>query len=126
MEQVQKPDRRAFSPHAVRHLFVTQHLVWIKGEAGNDQEEQQRLKAGLVQIMGWHSRETMRIYDHTFSLQEAVQKLHEFQRKAEQQASGVGAELSLLPLPASQEQEMVIIEEIGPADAFTRLWEELV
>jgi site-specific recombinase XerD len=126
MEQVQKRYRVSFTPHAVRHLFVTQHLVWIKEEAGNDQEEQQRLKAGLVQIMGWHSRETMRIYDHTFSLQEAVQKLHEFQRKAEQQASGVGAELSLLPLPASQEEEIVLIEEIGPADAFTQLWEELV
>ncbi len=126
MEQVQKRYCVSFTPHAVRHLFVTQHLVWIKEEAGNDQEEQQRLKAGLVQIMGWHSRETMRIYDHTFSLQEAVQKLHEFQRKAEQQASGVGAELSLLPLPASQEEEIVIIEEIGPADAFTQLWEELI
>lgn len=126
MERAKAGYRVSFTPHAVRHLFVTQHLVWIKQEAGDDPEEQQRLKAGLVQIMGWHSWETMRIYDHTFSLQEAVQKLHEFQKQAEQRASGVGAELSMLPLPSSQEQEIVIVEEIGPADAFTQLWEELV
>lgn len=123
MEQAKTRYRVSFTPHAVRHLFVTQHLVWIKEEARDDQEEQQRLKAGLVQIMGWHSPETLRIYDHTFSLREAVQKLHEFQKKAEQQVSGAGAGLPLLPLPASQEEEIVIIEEIEPIDAFTQLWE---
>ena len=125
MEQVKKRYRVSFTPHAIRHLFVTQHLVWIKEEAGDDPEEQQRLKAGLVQIMGWHSRETMRIYDHTFSLQEAVRKLHEFQRKAEQQALRGGAEPTLCELPSSRE-EVVIIEELESPDAFTQLWEELI
>ena len=83
MERAKKRYRLSFTPHAIRHLFVTQHLVWINEEAADDQQEQQRLKAGLVQIMGWHSRETMQIYDHTFSVQEAVHTLHEFQREAE-------------------------------------------
>jgi hypothetical protein len=104
---------------------VTQHLVWIKEEAGDDPEEQQRLKAGLVQIMGWHSRETMRIYDHTFSLQEAIRKLHAFQRKTEQQALRGGTEPTLCELPSSREG-VVIIEELESPDAFTQLWEELV
>lgn len=125
MEQVQKRYRVFFTPHAVRHLFVTQHLVWIKAEAGNDQEEQQRLKAGLVQIMGWHSRETMRIYDHTFSIQEAVQKLHAFQRHAGHQAAReIKEPAALAPFPAFQ-QESTIIEESEPPNAFAQLWEDL-
>lgn len=125
MKQVKKRYRVSFTPHAIRHLFVTQHLVWIKEEAGNDSEEQRRLKAGLVQIMGWHSRETIHIYDHTFSLQEAVQKLHAFQRRAEQHALSRGAEPTLDELPLSEE-EVVLIEEAEPPDAFTQLWEELL
>jgi len=126
MEQVQKRYRVSFTPHAVRHLFVTQHLVWIKEEAGNDREEQQRLKAGLVQIMGWHSRETMRIYDHTFSIQEAVHKLHEFQRKAESQVQMAVEVPSTLALPSSRQEEVTIIEDIELPNTFAQLWEELV
>src|SRR5437667_10225871 len=126
MEQVQKPDRRAFSPHAVRHLFVTQHLVWIKGEAGNDQEEQQRLKAGLVQIMGWHSRETMRIYDHTFTIQEAVQKLHAFQKKAEHQVAQTVEALVTRPEESVITREITVIEESEPPNVFAQLWEDML
>lgn len=125
MEQVKKRYHVSFTPHAIRHLFVTQHLVWIKEEARDNPEEQQRLKAGLVQIMGWHSRETIHIYDHTFSLQEAVRKLHAFQRKAEQQALRGGAEPTPWEFPASGE-EIVVIEGLESPDAFTQLWEELV
>lgn len=125
MKQVEVRYRVSFTPHAIRHLFVTQHLVWIKEETGDDQEEQQHLKAGLVQIMGWRSRETMRIYDHTFSIQEAVQKLHAFQRKAERQAAkAVEEPASLEPFSPSQ-QEITIIEENEQPNAFAQLWEDL-
>jgi len=126
MEQVQRRYQVFFTPHAIRHLFVTQHLVWIKEEAGDDREEQQRLKAGLIQIMGWHSRETMRIYDHTFSIQEAVQKLHEFQRKAEHQAIQAIATSASLEPNLTEEREVTIIEESEPLNTFAQLWEELV
>ncbi len=126
MNQAMKRYQVSFTPHAVRHLFVTQHLVWIKEEAGDDREEQQRLKAGLVQIMGWHSRETMRIYDHTFSLQEAVHKLHEFQRKAESQVQMAVEASSPLALPSARQEEITIIEDLEPPSAFAQLWEELV
>ncbi len=125
MEQVNKRYRVACTPRAVRHLFVTQHLVWIKEEAGDDREEQQRLTAGLVQIMGWHRRESMRIYDPTFSLQEAVQNLHAFPRKAAQQALRGGAEPALGEPPSSGE-EVVIIEESESPEAFPQWWEALV
>ena len=126
MEQAKKRYQVSFTPHAVRHLFVTQHLVWIKEETGDDREEQQRLKAGLVQIMGWHSRQTMRIYDHTFSIQEAVHKLHEFQRKAESQAQMAVEAPSPLALPSSRQEEITLIEVVEPPNAFAQLWEELV
>jgi hypothetical protein len=126
MEQAKQRYQVSFTPHAVRHLFVTQHLVWIKEEAGDDREEQQRLKAGLVQIMGWHSRQTMRIYDHTFSIQEAVHKLHEFQRKAESQAQMAVEAQSPLALPSLLQEEITIIEVVEPPNAFAQLWEELV
>jgi site-specific recombinase XerD len=127
MERVQKRYRVSFTPHAVRHLFVTQHLVWIKEEAADDQEERQRLKAGLVQIMGWHSRETMRIYDHTFSVQEAVQKLHRFQREAETRSQALVAaqEQSSPDVLPSQEETIAVIEEVEPRNAFAHVWEEL-
>jgi hypothetical protein len=86
---------------------------------------QQRLKAGLVQIMGWHSRETMRIYDHTFSIQEAVQKLHVFQRNAEQQAARESEEPAALAPSPSCQQEIRIIEESELPNAFAQLWEDL-
>jgi site-specific recombinase XerD len=126
MKQVELRYRVSFTPHAIRHLFVTQHLVWIKEETGDDREEQQRLKAGLVQIMGWHSRETMRIYDHTFTLQEAVQKLHAFQKKAEQQVTQA---VEVLVTPSKQSeitQEITVIEEGEPPNAFAQLWEEML
>ncbi len=125
MEQAKKRYQVSFTPHAVRHLFVTQHLVWIKQEAGDDREEQQRLKAGLVQIMGWHSRETMRIYDHTFSIQEAVHKLHEFQRKAESQAQRAVEAPGTLVLLSPLQEEITVIEDVEPPNAFAQLWEEL-
>jgi site-specific recombinase XerD len=125
MKQVEVRYQVSFTPHAIRHLFVTQHLVWIKEETGDDREEQQRLKAGLVQIMGWHSRETMRIYDHTFSIQEAVQKLHAFQRKAERQAPrAIEVPASLEPCSPFQ-QEITISEENEQPNAFAQLWEDL-
>lgn len=126
MEQAAKRYQVTFTPHAVRHLFVTQHLVWIKEEAGDDREEQQRLKAGLVQIMGWHSRETMRIYDHTFSIQEAVHTLHEFQRKAEHRVQMALQEPCVQELSSTPQGMITIIEDVEPPNAFAQLWEELV
>ena len=122
MERVKKRYRLSFTPHAIRHLFVTQHLVWIKEEAADDQEEQQRLKAGLVQIMGWHSRETMQIYDHTFAVQEAVHKLHSFQREAERRALMAVQEHCLQP----SQDDITIIEDTESRNAFAQLWEDLV
>jgi integrase len=119
MTQAQKRYQVCFTPHAIRHLFVTQHLVWIKEAAGDSREEQQRLKAGLVQIMGWHSRETMQIYDHTFSLQEAVSQLHAFQRRAESQALLRATDAPADPTPNA------VIEEAEESDAFAQLWEDL-
>jgi len=126
MKQVELRYRVSFTPHAIRHLFVTQHLVWIKEETGDDREEQERLKAGLVQIMGWHSRETMRIYDHTFTLQEAVQKLHAFQKKAEQQVTQAVEVLVTPPEQSEITQEITVIEEGEPPNAFAQLWEEML
>jgi integrase len=125
MKLVEARYRVSFTPHAIRHLFVTQHLVWIKEETGDDWEEQQRLKAGLVQIMGWHSRETMRIYDHTFSIAEAMQKLHAFQRKAERQAALAVEEPASLESFSPCQQEITIIEEREQPDVFAQLWEDL-
>jgi phage-related protein len=106
---------------------VTQHLIWIKEEVPDDKEEQRNLKAALVHIMGWHSRETMRIYDHTFSLQEAVQKLHSFQKRAEsgsRERVVAQGNTSDDTHNISEDQVVVIDETVSP-NAFAQLWEEL-
>ena len=126
MERVKKRYRLSFTPHAIRHLFVTQHLVWINEEAADDQQEQQRLKAGLVQIMGWHSRETMQIYDHTFSVQEAVHKLHSFQREAESRALAAAREPFSPESVQPSQDDITIIEDTEPLNAFAQLWEALI
>jgi site-specific recombinase XerD len=127
MGRAKKRYKVAFTPHAIRHLYVTQHLVWIKEEAPDDKEEQRNLKAALVHIMGWHSRETMRIYDHTFSLQEAVQKLHSFQKRAENRSRErivAQGDTSDATYNVSEDQIVVIDETVSP-NAFAQLWEEL-
>ena len=46
MEQAAKRYQVTFTPHAVRHLFVTQHLVWIKEEAGTTEKSSSVSKLG--------------------------------------------------------------------------------
>ena len=76
--------------------------------------------------MGWHSRETMRIYDHTFSIQEAVHTLHEFQRKAEHRVQMALQEPCVQELSSTPQGMITIIEDVEPPNAFAQLWEELV
>ncbi len=72
MKQVEVRYDVTFTPHTIRHLFVTNYLSWIKEQASDNPEEQRKMKEGLRLFMGWRSRRTMEVYDHTFSEQEAL------------------------------------------------------
>ena len=127
MKRVEARYHVTFTPHALRHLFVTNYLAWVKEQAPDNPEEQRKMKEGLRLFMGWRSRRTMEIYDHTFSAQEALLSVARFQHESEQFGDRIRISnrlevpVAAVPSLASQEQE-----QIDPPDnAFTRLWENL-
>ena len=127
MKRVEARYHVTFTPHALRHLFVTNYLAWVKEQAPDNPEEQRKMKEGLRLFMGWRSRRTMEIYDHTFSAQEALLSVARFQQESEQFGDRIRISnrlevpVAAVPSLASQEQE-----QIDPPDnAFTRLWENL-
>jgi len=54
-----------------------------------------------------------------------VQKLHEFQRKAERQAARAVEESASLEPSSPFQQEITIIQENEQPNAFAQLWENL-
>ncbi len=115
-----------FTPHAVRHLFVTEFMKWIREEeAPNDPERQRFLLRGLQTIMGWRNGRTIVIYNHTFAMQDAVRVVHAFQQRIELPFTASGAPL-MQEVAASAGLITVTVPEDFGATArtkFTALWE---
>ena len=74
-----------FSPHDIRHLFITEYLIWLKHAcgAGTDQFDSERYlrerEAFGLSIMGWRSAQTIDIYDHTRSGEGSMYVLGDYQ-----------------------------------------------
>jgi integrase len=75
-----------FSPHDIRHLFITEFLIKLKlaCKAGTDQfNEEDYLQAreafGSL-VMGWRSIKTINIYDHTRNGEKSLAVLADYQR----------------------------------------------
>ncbi|MFL5705365.1 MAG: hypothetical protein ACJ8AG_21400 [Ktedonobacteraceae bacterium] len=74
-----------FSPHDLRHLFITEYLIRLKHtcRSGSDQfREEDYLQAreafGSL-VMGWRSVNTINIYDHSRNGETALPVLADYQ-----------------------------------------------
>jgi len=77
-----------FTPHDIRHLFVTENMKRIKAQAAGDAAKLHALKEGFQAYMAWRSRETMRAYDHSFSQSASIQAIATWQAEIEQGLQG--------------------------------------
>ncbi len=97
-----------FSPHDVRHLFVTEYLIRLKLACGAGTEHfdaerylREREAFGL-QIMGWQSTKTIDIYDQTRDGEGALSVLAAYQKDLSQRRY-VSASFPLPPKGSEQE-----------------------
>ena len=74
-----------FTPHDIRHLYVTEWLTKIKKKCIGDIERASILRQGLQRRMAWRSPRTIECYDHSFTEQEQEEALDTFQREVEQE-----------------------------------------
>jgi integrase len=76
-----------FSPHDIRHLFITEFLIKLKlaCQAGTDRFDQrdylQAREAFGSLVMGWSSIDTINIYDHTRSGEQALYVLADYKKE---------------------------------------------
>jgi integrase len=75
-----------FSPHDIRHLFITEYLIRLKlacgaGTAHFDSEHYLHAREAFAStIMGWRSAKTIDIYDHSRDGEAALSVLADYQR----------------------------------------------
>lgn len=76
-----------FSPHDIRHLFITEFLILLRETcgAGTDHFDSERYgrerEAFGSTIMGWHSAHTIDIYDHSRDSEQTLQILAKMQQQ---------------------------------------------
>ena len=117
-----------FTPHAVRHLFVTEFIKWTRDEeAPTDPERQRFLLRGLQTIMGWRNGRTIDIYNHTFATHEAVRIVHAFQQRIERPFTPSGAPLMHEVAESAGLITVTVPEDCGATarTKFTALWEDI-
>src|SRR6266704_1762206 len=79
-----------FSPHDIRHLFISEYLIRLKIAcgAGTDQFDAEKYlrerEAFGSLVMGWSSNHTINIYDHTRSGEGALSLLATYQKDLSQ------------------------------------------
>ncbi|HEU5379991.1 MAG TPA: tyrosine-type recombinase/integrase [Ktedonobacteraceae bacterium] len=74
-----------FTPHDIRHLYVTWLLTQMRKRYGHDAGKMANLRWALQQRMAWRSPLTIECYDHSFSERERLEQFDEFQRSVEEQ-----------------------------------------
>ncbi len=76
-----------FSPHDIRHLFITEFLILLREtcSAGTDHFDSERYQrereAFGSTIMGWRSAHTIDIYDHSRDSEQTLQLLAKMQHR---------------------------------------------
>ncbi|SRR6266487_1078005 len=123
MERASQQFSVTFSPHTLRHLFVTEYLRYIKREAGENTARYVELADGFQMIMGWQSPSTMRVYDHSFQCGETLKVLAAVQTSIEQGEKDVPTQME--PREPLRVQEPVRIEQDRiEDDENLAFWEE--
>jgi site-specific recombinase XerD len=79
-----------FSPHDIRHLFISEYLIKLKRECGTGIEQfqesdylQAREAFGSL-VMGWSSSHTINVYDHTRNGEKTLFVLADYQKDLSQ------------------------------------------
>lgn len=79
-----------FSPHDIRHLFITEYLIRLKlaCQVGTDQFDEegylQAREAFGSLVMGWRSINTINIYDHSRDGEKSLSVLADYQKDLSQ------------------------------------------
>jgi hypothetical protein len=101
-----------FSPHDIRHLFISEYLIKLKRAygAGTDRfqeiDYQQAREAFGSLIMGWSSSQTINLYDHTRTGEQTLFVLAGYQKDL--------AERRYEALPAGRPEQLITVEESPP------------
>lgn len=75
-----------FSPHDIRHLYVSWILRQMKQRYATNPEKQATLKLALQHQMAWRSPLTMACYDQSESERERLEQFDHFLQELGQQA----------------------------------------
>ncbi len=86
----------AFSPHDIRHAYVTWMMRQMKQRYKNDAEKFSTLREVFQQRMAWRSPFTIKCYDHSDSERENLEQFDEFLKELEHPAEETGQ-----PVPVS-------------------------
>jgi site-specific recombinase XerD len=104
-----------FSPHDLRHLFVTEYLIKLKMACGAGTEQfdaekylQEREAFGLM-IMGWQSARTIDIYDQSRRGESALSVLAGYQQNLSQRHYAL--ELPIATSPATKNEAIASLEQ---------------
>jgi hypothetical protein len=96
-----------FSPHDIRHLFISEFLITLRTACGAgteyfDAEAYQREREAFGSlVMGWRCSRTIDIYDHTRDGEKTLQVLASYQQALSQRCYGSHSEAEALPPPIS-------------------------
>jgi len=96
-----------FSPHDIRHLFITEFLILLRETcgAGTDHFDAERYgrerEAFGSTIMGWRSAHTIDIYDHSRDTEQTLQVLAKMQHQLAQRSYLTPGGACPTDLPAS-------------------------
>lgn len=113
-----------FSPHDIRHLFITEFLLMLRQEcgAGTDHFDTERYgrerEAFGSTIMGWRSSHTIDVYDHSCDGEQTLQVLAMMQHRLAERRYGSLAETPGATSPLAEAAH----ETIWLHDAETLAW----
>jgi hypothetical protein len=117
-----------FSPHDIRHLFITEFLITLRQECGAgtehfDTERYQREREAFGSlIMGWRSAQTIDIYDHSRDGEHTLQVLAMMQHRLSERQYLVSPLDSPKAHPPAAEASPPVQEEHGPQESDTIIW----
>ncbi len=117
-----------FSPHDIRHLFITEFLMRLKlaCQAGTDQfNEEDYLQAreafGSL-VMGWRSVNTINIYDHTRNGEKTLSVLADYQKDLSKRCYVPEPPLLTEPRNSQEDVPASISEEMITAKSGETVW----
>jgi hypothetical protein len=117
-----------FSPHDVRHLFISEFLILLRQECGAgtehfDSERYQREREAFGStIMGWRSAQTIDVYDHSRDGEQTLHMLAKMQHQLAQRRYLTPCDTDPTAHPLSQESACSITPTGGQDASNEIVW----